>query len=390
MTINYNQNRPIYLDYHSTTPVDPRVAEKILYQMTEAFGNANSVDHQYGDEAEIAVAEAASNVAELIGASPKQIIWTSGATESINLAIFGHISRNNYSTLPRIAILPVEHQAVIDTCAALVKQKLAEIIWLQVDRKGRVNLEHLENVCAEGISLLSVMAANNEIGNIYPIKKIGKIAQKYQIPFLCDASQAVGKIPINFAEWGISYLAISGHKLYAPKGVGALVVGKGYRLKPLIYGGGHQKGMRSGTLNVPGIVGLGEACRLRKLEMMEDERAIATKRDKMQKLLIKAIPGLVVNGDIESRLAGNLHISIPGIPNSAIIARVRSRLAISTGAACSSGVEAPSHVLRALGLSREEMEGALRIGIGKFTREEEIEQGVKILSEVIFAIREII
>lgn len=183
MSANRNPNRPIYLDYHSTTPVDPRVAEKIFYQMTEAFGNASSVDHQYGDEAETAVTQAASNVAELIGALPKQIIWTSGATESINLAIFGHISQNNYSILPRIAILPVEHQAVIDTCAALAKQKLAKIIWLEVDRKGRVNLEHLENVCAGGISLLCVMAANNEIGNIYPIEKIVKLLKNITFLF---------------------------------------------------------------------------------------------------------------------------------------------------------------------------------------------------------------
>ncbi len=387
MSTDHKKNQPIYLDYHSTTPVDFRVAKQMFDQMTAAFGNASSVDHKYGDEAKTAVDQSVLYVADLIGASSKQIIWTSGATESINLAIFGHIARNSDRTLPRIAILPVEHKAVIDTCEALAKQKLAEIIQLQVDSKGRVELENLEKVCASGISLLCVVAANNEIGNIYPIGEIGKIAQRYEVAFLCDASQVVGKVPIDFAEWGITYLAISGHKLYGPKGVGALVVRKGYRLKPLIYGGGHQKGMRSGTLNVPGIVGLGEACRLRKLEMVEDERAIATKRDQMQELLIEAIPGLVVNGDTQSRLAGNLHISIPGIPNSAIIARVHSKLAISSGAACSSGVEVPSHVLRALGLSSEQMEGALRIGIGKFTTEEEVCQAVKILSETIFSIR---
>jgi cysteine desulfurase len=233
------------------------------------------------------------------------------------------------------------------------------------------------------------MAANNEIGNIYPIQQIGQIAQKYKIPFLCDASQAVGKIPINFAEWGITYLAISAHKLYGPKGVGALVVQKGHQLKPILYGGGHQKGMRSGTLNVPGIVGLGEACRLRKLEMEKDELAIAAKRDRLQKLLSDAIPSLVVNGDTNSRLAGNLHISVPGIPNSVIIARVRSKLAISRGAACSSGVEAPSHVLQALGLPSEFVEGALRIGVGKFTIDEEIEQAAEILSTAIYSVNEV-
>jgi cysteine desulfurase len=221
---------------------------------------------------------------------------------------------------------------------------------------------------------------------------IAFIAQRYSIPFLCDASQAVGKIPINFEEWGITYLAISAHKLYGPKGCGALVVRKGHHLEPIIFGGAHQKGMRSGTLDVPSIVGLGEAFRLRQLEMEEDEKAIAkrcceaqiaSKRDRLQNLLLEKIPGLVINGDTTSRLAGNLHISIPDIPNSAVIARVRSKLAISTGSACSSGVETPSHVLRALGLSDNMIEGALRIGLGKFTTDEEIDQAAEILATAV-------
>lgn len=227
------------------------------------------------------------------------------------------------------------------------------------------------------------MAANNEIGNIYPVQEIGKIAQKYGISFLCDASQAVGKIPLNFEQWGITYLAISGHKFYAPKGIGALIVRKGHHLEPIIFGGGHQKGLRSGTLNVLGIVGLGEACRLSKLEMAEDEKAIALLRDKLQNLLQEKIPNLVVNGDLTSRLAGNLHISIPGIPNSAIIARIRDQLAISTGSACSSGVTSPSHVLRAINLSDELIEGSLRIGLGKFTTDKEIEKSIEIISHAV-------
>ena len=231
------------------------------------------------------------------------------------------------------------------------------------------------------------MAANNEIGNIYPIREVGKIAQKYEIPFLCDASQAVGKIPIKFEEWGITYLAISAHKLYGPKGSGALVVRKGYHLQPIFFGGGHQKGIRSGTLNVTGIVGLGEACRLRQLEMEADEKAIASKRDRLQSLLLDKIPGLVVNGDTTSRLAGNLHISIPDIPNSAAISRVRYKLAISTGSACSSGVETPSHVLQALGLPDNIIGGALRIGLGKFTTEQEIDQAAEIILNAVSYIR---
>ncbi|MBD1902077.1 MULTISPECIES: cysteine desulfurase family protein [Cyanophyceae] len=378
------ESRSIYLGYHSTTPVDPRVANQMLHYMTKVFGNASSIDHTYGDKAEEAVSQAAIHIAELVGASPRQIIFTSGATESINLVIQGSISSySNTQTKPRIAVSPVEHKAVLDTCEAVAKKGLAEIVSLKVDSKGRINLDHLKQVCAEGLSLVCVMAANNEIGNIYPIEVIAQIVQCYSIPFLCDASQAVGKIPINFEEWGITYLAISAHKLYGPKGCGVLIVRKGHHLEPIIFGGGHQKGMRSGTLDVPSIVGLGEACRLRQLEMEEDEKAIASKRDKLQNLLLERIPGLVINGDTTSRLAGNLHISIPDIPNSAVIARVRSQLAISTGSACSSGVESPSHVLQALNLSSEVIEGALRIGLGKFTTDEEIETAVEILSTAV-------
>lgn len=356
----------------------------MLYYMNTAFGNAGSVDHSYGDEAEEAVSKSAFEVAQLVGASPREVIFTSGATESINLAIQGSITSNLNSIVKhRIAVMPVEHKAVLDTCHALAKKGLVEIVNLCVDSMGRLDLEQLEQVCAKGLSLLGVMAANNEVGNIYPIKEVAQIAQRYNIPFLCDASQTVGKIPIKYEEWGITYLAISAHKLYGPKGSGALVVRNGHHLEPIIFGGGHQLGMRAGTLNVPGIAGLGEACRLRQLEMAEDEKAIAALRDSLQTLLLEKLPTLVINGDATSRLAGNLHVSIPDIPNTVVIARVRSQLAISTGAACSSGVEAPSHVLQALGLPSDVVEGALRIGIGKFTTEEEIKQAAEILSNAI-------
>lgn len=373
--------RPIYLDYHATTPVDRRVADLVYRYMTEEFGNASSADHEWGDRAEAAVKQAARHVADLVGASPREIIWTSGATESINLAIQGSLSPSPEKPY-RIALLPIEHKAVLDTCQAMEKRGWVNLIYLKVDSKGRLDLDYLEQICAGGLSLLCVMAANNEIGNIYPIRAIAQIAQRYDIPFLCDGSQAVGKIPIQF-QWGITYLAISAHKLYAPKGVGALVVRKGYHLEPLLFGGGHQKGMRSGTLNVPGVVGLGEACRLRSLEMEEDERAIAVKRDNFQALLSGKIFGLAVNGDASNRLAGSLHISVPGVLNSAVIARVRHRLAISTGSACSSGVESPSHVLRALCLSEDVVGGALRIGLGKFTTDEEVNNAAEILSQTI-------
>ncbi len=379
-------HRAIYLDYHSTTPVDARVAERMLHYMTTAFGNASSTDHDYGDDAQQAVATAASQVAELIGASAREIVWTSGATESINLAIQGCLkSSPNFPC--RVATLSTEHKAVLDTCEALVKQGVAEVIFLPVDCEGRFNLRDLEKVCADGISLLCVMAANNEIGTIHPLQDIGQVTQRYKVPWLCDASQAVGRIPLEFEKWGITYLAISAHKLYGPKGVGALAIRKNHHLHPILFGGGHQRGMRSGTLNVPGIVGLGEACRLRQLEMEEDESAIAVKRDLLQNLLLERVPGLVVNGNLDSRLAGNLHISVPEVLNSAVISRVRSKLAISTGSACSSGVEAPSHVLQALKLPPEVLEGALRIGIGKFTAEAEIYQAAEILGSAIQSTR---
>ncbi len=221
----------------------------------------------------------------------------------------------------------------------------------------------------------------------YPIEKIAAIAQAYQVPWLCDASQAVGKIPIQFNEWGMTLLALSAHKLYGPQGVGALVVRRGHRLAPLLYGGGQQKGLRPGTLNLPGIVGLGEACRLRTAEMAVDEADIGQKRDYLQSRLQAQIPDLVINGDLQNRLAGNLHISIPGIPNSAIMARVRHTLAISTGSACSSGVEAPSHVLRAMGLAESVVEGALRLGLGKFSTDDDLDQAAEILAQAVQAIK---
>ena len=369
-------SNPIYLDYHSTTPVDRRVAVMVYDYMVHNFGNSSSIDHIFGDRTQEAIKKAKRQIADLINSSPQEIIFTSGATESINLVIQG-------LQPSRIIISPVEHKAVIDTCQAMAKKGLTEIIWLKVDKKARIDLNHLEKVCSQGADLLCIMGANNEVGNIYPIEEIGKIAQKYHIPFLCDGSQAVGKIPVNFEDWGITFLTISGHKLYAPKGIGALVIKKGYHLQPLIYGGGHQNGIRSGTLNVSGIVGLGEACYLRQLEMQEDESAIASLRDHLQSLLQEKIPNLVVNGDTENRLGGNLHISIPNVPNSAVIARIRHKLAISTGSACSSATISPSHVLRAMNLSDDLIESALRIGVGKFTTNMEIEKSSDIITNTV-------
>lgn len=388
MSVAQPNSSMIYLDYHATTQVDPRVADCIYRYMVHNFGNASSIDHKYGDLAEAAVKAASSHIADLIGATPRDILFTSGATESLNLAIQGtvqHLERTG--TKPRIAISTVEHKAVLDTCEALQKQGRIELIYIPVDTQARIDLGQLGQACASDIHLLCIMAANNEVGTLYPIEKIAAIAQSHQVPFLCDASQAVGKIPIQFNEWGITMLALSAHKLYGPQGVGALVVRRDHRLEPLLYGGGQQKGLRPGTLNLPGIVGLGEACRLRAEEMAVDEVEIGKKRDRLQSLLQSQIFDLVINGEPQNRLAGNLHISIPGIPNSAIIARVRHQLAISTGSACSSGVEAPSHVLRAMGLAEPVVEGALRIGLGKFNTDDDVEQAADLLVSTIGAVK---
>ncbi len=383
-------DHPIYLDYHATTPVDPRVASVVMEYMLTEFGNASSIDHIYGDRAERIIKQADKQVADLVGAVPREVIFTSGATESINLVLQGLPKKSPIAHKLKIAVLPIEHKAVLDTCDALVKKGIAEMILLKVDRQGKLDLEHVETTCTQGIDLICVMAANNEIGTIYPMPEIGAIAQRYNAPFLCDATQAVGKIPINFRDWGITYLTLSGHKMYAPKGIGALILRKGYQLEPLIYGGGQQKGIRAGTLNVAGIAGLGEACRLRQQEMLADEQAIAAKRDRLQSLLLESIPDLTINGDRLNRLAGNLHISVPNIPNKAIITRIRDQLAIATGSACSSGVETASHVLQAINLPTNLIEGALRISIGKFTTDAEIDRAANILITAVHSTQQII
>ncbi|USR92462.1 cysteine desulfurase [Phormidium yuhuli AB48] len=376
---------PIYLDYHATTPVDPRVIDVMTDSLTHHFGNASSIDHPYGDRAAAQVKTAKQHLATLIGASPRDILFTSGATESINLAIQGCLR----DTPLQILLNPLEHKAVLDTCEAIAQRGQAQLHYLTPSATGQLNLEEIDRYCGQGIDLLCVMAANNEIGTIYPVEAIAKIAQTHQVPYLCDGSQAVGKLPFQFRDWGITFLALSGHKFYAPQGCGALVVRPQTPLTPLLYGGGQQRGQRPGTLNLPGIVALGEAARRRTLEMEADESRIARQRDRLQSILQANIPQLHINGDLDHRLAGNLHISIPGIPNSAIIARVRDRLAISTGSACTSGVETPSHVLRAIGLSDSAIEGSLRIGLGKFTRDADLDEAATILSQALLAIQKI-
>jgi cysteine desulfurase len=371
---------PIYLDYHATTPVDPRVASLVLHHMTNEFGNAHSVDHVFGDAAASAIDVAAGRVGALVGAEGSQVLFTSGATESINLAIQGFAAVRRKAGPLRIAVSPTEHVAVLDTCSALARVGAATIHVLHVDSHARVDRDEIESQCRQGLDLLCVMAANNEVGTIAPIDDVGTIASRYGVAYLCDATQACGRIALDARRSKITFLVLSGHKIHAPKGVGALVLLSRRLVSPIIHGGEHQHGLRAGTLNVPGIAGLGFACQLRGMEMAIDEPAIQVRRDRLQQLLIGGLPGVVqVNGDQSSRLAGNLHTSFLGCPSGAIVARVRDRLAVATGAACSSGIEAPSHVLRAMELADPVLDGAIRIGVGKWTTDSDIDCAADLL-----------
>jgi cysteine desulfurase len=378
--VNPPRTAPIYLDYHATTPIDPRVFEAMTPYFLEHFGNPSSSDHTYGDIADRAVQTAREQIASLLDAHPRNIFFTSGATESVNLAIQGTVKAIAQSgRRPRIACTTIEHKAVLDTCRQLAQDDRVDLTEIPVDDRARIDLKEIERCCADGLDLLCVMAANNEVGTIYPMRDLAVIAQRHHVVFLCDASQAVGKIPITINTWGIDLVALSAHKFSGPKGIGAIIVRKKSPILPLLYGGGQQRGLRPGSLNVPGIVGLGVACHLRQREQSVEELRIQALRDRLQSKLAAAIPQLRVNGDLDHRLAGNLHITVPGVPNSAIVARVRDRLAISTGSACSSGVETPSHVLRAMRLTQEECESSLRIGLGQFTTQDEVDEAAVVL-----------
>jgi cysteine desulfurase len=358
--------------------------------MTAGFGNASSAGHLVGERAGAAVDVARRQVAALVGGEPTQVIFTSGATEALNLAIVGFVwqrRRERPGARVRIALPPTEHHAVLDTCMGLESEGAAELLWLPVDQRGRLDLDALEAMCTDGTDLMCVMAANNEVGTIHPVEVVCRIAAGTGTPVVCDATQAAGKIPLDAGRWGVAMLAFAAHKMYGPQGVGALIVRGDVRLAPLLRGGGHQGGLRPGTLNVPGIAGFGEACRLRRLEMGKDEPRVARLRDQLQQDLAQRIPDLVVNGDLEQRLAGNLHVSVTGVPNTAVQALLRPYVALSTSSACSSGALGPSHVLRALGLSEPVMEGALRLGLGKFTTEEEIGRAAEHIARAVAIVR---
>ena len=377
------ESMPIYLDHHATTPVDPRVAAVVMEAMTTSYGNANSVEHLYGEIAADLIEGAKTEVGSLVGAEPGGVFFTSGATESIRLAIRHALNSCQHRPM-RVAISSVEHRAVLDATTFYEQQEEVVTRDIPVDRHARLDMKALTAACEDGVDLVCIMGANNEVGTIYPIRDIVQIACEAGARTLIDATQAVGRIPIETYEWGITYLTVSGHKIYGPKGVGALVVPlqiQVSRLDAISLGNGH------GTPNVPGIVGLGKACQLRNFEMAVDEPRMASQRDRLEEVLASNINGLLVNGDPERRLSNNLHVSIPGVPSDAVISRLRRHVSLSSGAACSSGTQGPSHVLKAMGLPDELMESALRIGIGKFTSDDEIERAGKYIVDAVLSVR---
>lgn len=364
---------PIYMDNHATTPLDPRVLEAMLPCFTEQFGNAASRSHSFGWEAEAKVENARAQVARLLGANPKEIVFTSGATESINIALKGaaemYAEKGNH-----IITTATEHKATLDSAKFLEKHGFT-VTYLPVDKYARVSAEDVANAITDKTILISVMHANNEVGSIQPVAEIGKVAKDRGILFHVDAAQTAGKVPIDVVAMGIDILSISGHKMYGPKGVGALYVRRQnprVRLSPVIHGGGHERGFRSGTLNVPGIVGLGKAAELGLMEMEKDRQHSLMLRDRLQAGLYAELDELYLNGHPTERLPGNLNISFAYVEGEAMMMGLRE-VAVSSGSACTSASLEPSYVLRAMGVGEDLAHTSIRFGLGRFNTVEEVD-----------------
>ena len=367
----------IYLDNQATTPLDPIIFTAMEPWFTEKFGNASSRNHTYGWEAEETVEIARESVAATIGALPKEIIFTSGATEANNIALQG-VAKKYQNQGKHIITVKTEHKAVMDVCQHLSKDDF-DITYLPVDKDGILDLNKFEDVIRDDTILASVMHVNNEIGVIQPIKELGAICKNKGIIFHVDAAQSLGKIPLNVDDMGIDLLSVSAHKLYGPKGIGGLYIRRKdprVQLQPIMFGGGHERGIRSGTLPVPNIVGMGRACDLAADVMNEENLKITTLRDALLQGIRDENPNALVNGSMEYRVAGNLNMSFPGVNNEAIIAAI-PEIAISSGSACTTSTMLPSHVLLALGMSKEEAYSSLRFGIGRFNTEQDIQIAVK-------------
>ncbi|WVH09738.1 MAG: Cysteine desulfurase [Fluviibacter phosphoraccumulans EoVTN8] len=377
---------PIYLDYSATTPIDPRVVEAMMPYLTEKFGNPASRSHQYGWDAEAAVENARNEVAALVNADPKEIVWTSGATEANNLAIKG--AANFYQGKGKHLItLKTEHKAVLDTMRELERQGF-EVTYLDVLPNGLVDMAALEAALRPDTILVSIMAVNNEIGVVQPITEIGELLRSKGILFHVDAAQATGKIDIDLSKLKVDLMSFSAHKTYGPKGIGALYVRRKprVRLEAQMHGGGHERGMRSGTLPTFMIVGMGEAFRLARLEMHEENKRIQALRDRLLKGLFD-MPEIYVNGDLAHRIPHNLNVSFAYVEGESLIMAVRD-IAVSSGSACTSASLEPSYVLRALGLTDELAHSSIRFSIGRFTTEEEIDYTVDLLHKQIGRLRE--
>jgi cysteine desulfurase len=379
---------PIYMDNNSTTRCDPRVVEAMLPYFTEKFGNAASRSHAYGWEAEAVVEEARGQIAGVFNASPKEIIFTSGATESNNLAIKGvaamYKKKGNH-----VVTQATEHKAVLDTCKRLERDGF-QVTYLPVDKYGQVHAEQVREAITDKTILVSVMAANNEIGTVQPIKAIGRLCKEKGVLFHTDAVQAVGKIPLDVEEMGIDLLSLTAHKIYGPKGVGALYVRKKdprVRLEPQIDGGGHERGMRSGTLAVPMIVGLGTACDIARREMVEESARTFKLRERLRAGIMDKLPESYLNGHPTERLPGNANISFAYVEGEGLMMGIKA-VAVSSGSACTSASLEPSYVLRALGVGDELAHSSIRFGIGRFNTEAEVDFVVDLVTREVSRLRE--
>lgn len=379
---SHTLHRPIYMDHHATTPVDPRVLEAMLPYFTEYFGNAASTDHEYGSEAFQAVEKARTQVAQLINAQRREIVFTSGATEADNLAILG-VTEQYANKGKHIITCVTEHHAVLDPCHYL-ESKGWRVTYLPVDQDGLVDPDAVRKAITPDTVLISIMAANNEIGTIAPIAEIGKIAREHEVLFHTDATQAIGHIPIDVEATNIDLLSLSAHKFYGPKGIGALYVRMlqpRVKLVSQMHGGGHERNMRSGTLNVPGIVGMGKAAEIAEQEMETESRRLKELRDHLWEGLQANIEGIELNGHPTQRLPHNLNVFIPGIKSRALVVELKKEIAMSTGSACTTTKVEPSHVILALGYDKERADKTLRFGLGRKNSEIEIDTVVAQLSK---------
>jgi cysteine desulfurase len=374
----------IYMDNHATTQVDPRALETMLPYFTEKYGNSGSRNHAFGWDAEAAVDRAREQIATLIGAKPKEIIFTSGATESDNLALKGVVEfyreKGNH-----IITATTEHKAILDTCKALERKGLAEVTYLEVDEHGLVDVEQIRQAITDKTILISIMHANNEIGTIQPLHEIGKLAKEKGILFHSDATQGVGKLAVDVEAMGVDLMSFSAHKIYGPKGVGALYVrarGPRVRLSPMLDGGGQERGMRSGTLNVPGIVGFGRACELCGEEMDQENERLLRLRERLRQGIMGELDECYLNGHPLQRLPGNLNISFAFVEGESLLMGLKD-IAVSSGSACTSATLEPSYVLKALGVGDDLAHTSIRFGLGRFNTEDEVDRvAARVVAEV--------